>query len=261
MIKVQNYTPSVYYNNSRDFQAIGRLCEVLYNYLLMNIGTLREVPLSDNIDPTLLDLVLLTVGFDKHHNYTNVDLIKLAEIFKYIMKIKGTEKAIEEIVYLLLRSQSVEDEEFILNIHSLTGTFRMQDWKPDPDADKVDTFSVDLYVSNKLKDIVLIEDVFDYILPAGFIYHIYSSTAYGGIYETQEKNNSYVLNMGYGGNASEVFGQVFDSKSENIDNANDLSKLPTSSRTFTSRVVSGTDINQEGETPMNPIIDTSSEEE
>lgn len=261
MIKVQNYTPSVYYNNSRDFQAIGRLCEVLYNYLLMNISTLRELPLSDNIDPTLLDLVLLTVGFDKHHNYTNVDLIKLAEIFKYIMKIKGTEKAIEEIVYLLLRSQSVEDEEFILNIHSLTGKFRLQDWKPDQDADKVDTFSVDLYVSNKLKDIVLIEDVFDYILPAGFIYHIYSSTAYGGTYETQEKNNSYVLNMGYGGNASEVFGQVFDSKSENIDNANDLSKLPTSSRTFTSRVVSGTDINKEGETPMNPIIDTSSEEE
>ena len=254
MIKVQKYTPQVYYDNSRDFQALGRLCEVLYNYLLMNIDIMRGLPLSDNIDPTLLDLVLLTVGFDRHHNYTNVDLIKLAEIFKYIMKIKGTEKAIEEIVYLLLRSQSVEDEDFVLNIHSLTGKFWVQDWKPD--TDRVDTFSVDLYVSNKLKDIVLIEDVFDYILPAGFIYHIYSSTAYGGTYETQEKNNSYVLNMGYGGNASEVFGQVFDSKSENIDNANDLSKLPTANRTFTSRVVSGTDINQEGETPITPIIDT-----
>ena len=238
MIKVQKRTPRVYYNNSRDFQALGRICEVLFNYMLMNADIMRGLPLSDNIDPTMLDLVLLTIGFDKHHNYTDVDLVKLAEIFKSIMKIKGTEKAIEEIVYLLLRSQSIEDEDFILDIHSLTGEFRVGDWKPNG---KPDTFSIDLYVSNKLKDVVLIEDVFDYILPAGFIYHIYSSTAFGNRYETQEKNENYVLNKGVGGNASKVFGQV----SYKDTSTDPLVNLPTQSRTFTTVVVSSEDVNSQ----------------
>ena len=59
MISVQKYTPEVYYNNSRDFQAIGRVCEVLYNYILMNIDNMIGLPISDNTNTTLLDLALL----------------------------------------------------------------------------------------------------------------------------------------------------------------------------------------------------------
>ena len=255
MIKVQKYTPRVYYNNSRDFQALGRICEVLYNYILMNVDIMKGLPLSDNIDQSLMDLVLLTIGFDKHHNYTNVDLVKLAEIFKSIMRVKGTETSIREIVYLLLRSQSIEDEDFILDIHSLTGGFRNDDWKPS--ENKVDTLSIDLYVSNKLKDIILIEDVFDYILPAGFIYHIYQSTAFGNMYETVRKTDSYVLNMGVGTNTSRQFGQIFDSQF--INDNNPIVNTPEISRTFTTRVVSSDDINSNQE--FDPIIEPESEEE
>lgn len=235
MISVQKYTPEVYYNNSRDFQAIGRVCEVLYNYILMNIDNMIGLPISDNTNTTLLDLALLTIGFDRHHNYTNVDLVKLSEIFKYIMKIKGTKKAIEEIVFLLLRSQNIEEEAFILNIHSLNGELRTTSWKPDSSTGKVDTFSIDLYVSNKLKDIVLIEDVFDYILPAGFIYHIYLSSTFSREVETQIKNTNNTLNFGYASNSSQMFGQIFNS----TDNPDDpLVNLPNTSRTFTTTVVS-----------------------
>jgi len=236
MISIQKYTPEVYYDNSRDFQAIGRVCEVLYNYLKMNVDNMVGLPVSDNTDPNLLDLALLTLGFDKHHNYTNVDLIKLAEIFKYVMKIKGTKVAIEEIIYLLLRSQNIEEESFILNIHSLTGELRTTSWEAT--ETKPDTFSIDLYVSNKLKDIILIEDVFDYILPAGFIYHIYASSTLSGSIETRIKNTSYILNKGYGKNANPVFGQIFKSTDTPSD---PLVELPNTSRTFTTVVVNSND--------------------
>lgn len=240
MINVQNYTPEVYYKNSRDFQAIGRVCEVLYNYLLMNVDNMLGLPISDNTNPILLDLALLTIGFDRHHNYTNVDLVKLAEIFKYVMKIKGTKKAIEEVIYLLLRSQNIEEEAFILNIHSLTGEPRNTSWEPNESIGKVDTFSIDLYVSNKLKDIVLIEDVFDYILPAGFIYHIYLSSTFSREVQTRIKNSSVLLNRGYANNSSVMFGQVFNSQLEPNDEPLDdpLVNLPNTTRTFTAVVVS-----------------------
>lgn len=229
MISVQKYTPEVYYKNSRDFQLLGRVCEVLYNYILMNVDNMVGLPISDNTNPILLDLALLTIGFDRHHNYTNVDLVKLSEIFKYIMKIKGTKVVIEEIVYLLLRSQSIKEEEFILNIHSLLGKLRNSN---------EDFYVIDLYVSNKLKDIVLIEDVFDYILPAGFIYHIYLSSSFRREISTIVKDNVKILNQGVGYNASKVFGQVFGSTYGTSD---PLVNLPTSNRTFTTVVVRGED--------------------
>ena len=230
MISVQKYTPEVYYKNSRDFQILGRICEILYNYILMNVDNMLGLPVSDNTNPILLELALLTIGFDRHHNYTNVDLVKLSEIFKYIMKIKGTKVAIEEIVYLLLRSQSIEEEEFILNIHSLLGRFRNTN---------DDIFVIDLYVSNKLKDIVLIEDVFDYILPAGFIYHIYLSSTFRRDISTTLNNDNAILNQLMDYNSSKVFGQVFDS----IDKPNEPDKeAPKTSRTFTTVVVRSEDV-------------------
>ena len=58
MIKVQKYTPEVYYKNSRDFQAVGRVCDVLYNYILMNIDNMTGLPISDNTNPRMLELAL-----------------------------------------------------------------------------------------------------------------------------------------------------------------------------------------------------------
>ena len=241
MINVQKYTPEVYYNNSRDFQAIGRICEVLYNYILMNADNMLGLPISDNTNPVLLDLALLTIGFDRHHNYTNVDLVKLAEIFKYVMRIKGTKKAIEEVIFLLLRSQNIEEEAFVLDIHSLTGTLRDRDWSPDIQHPN-DMFSIDLYVSNKLKDVVLIEDMFDYILPAGFIYHIYLSSTFKREATTISTTHIELLNCGNGYSSNSVFGQVTNTKTYKDEDSDPIIDLPSTSRTFTLEVVGNGDI-------------------
>ncbi len=261
MISVKKYTPEVYYNNSRDFQAVGRICEILYNYILMNVDNMLGLPVSDNTNPILLDLALLTIGFDRHHNYTNVDLVKLAEIFKYVMKIKGTKKAIEEVIYLLLRSQNIEEEAFILNIHSLFGTIRNRDWEPD-DINP-DMFSIDLYVSNKLKDIILIEDMFDYILPAGFIYHIYASSTFKR--EATTKLNSHVelLNCGNGYTSNSVFGQVTNTETYNNEDSDPIIDLPSTSRTFTTLVVDSdlVKLDENGDTDNKWLYPEESQEE
>lgn len=224
MIKVQKYTPEVYYKNSRDFQAVGRVCDVLYNYILMNIDNMTGLPISDNTNPRMLELALLTLGFDRHHNYTNVDLVKLSEIFKSIMRVKGTRKAIEEIVFLLLRSQSIEEEAFILNIHTELGRTRTKN------DDENEMYVVELFVSNKLQDVVLIEDVFDYILPAGFVYKIHLSSSYRRDVTTQTSISNEAKIYGLGINANKVFGQVFDSTNEDEE---PLIAIPKTSKTYT----------------------------
>ena len=47
MIKLQDYTPEVYYKQSRDFQFLGRLYDVILNAVKTNSDMIYAVPSAD----------------------------------------------------------------------------------------------------------------------------------------------------------------------------------------------------------------------
>ena len=67
MIKLQDYTPEVYYRESRDFQFIGRLYDLVLNYVKTNADLIYSLPLSDNSDNQFIDLMAMTLGFHAKH--------------------------------------------------------------------------------------------------------------------------------------------------------------------------------------------------
>ena len=69
MIKLQNLTPDVYSSQSRDFQLLERLFDIVLNYVKTNSDNLYTLPLSDNTDEHLIDLMTLTLGFKSRHHY------------------------------------------------------------------------------------------------------------------------------------------------------------------------------------------------
>lgn len=168
MINVYNELPQFYYHNSRDFQLLGRICEMVLNYIKMNIDIIKTIPLTDNTNLDLIDLTLLTLGFEKLHSYSSVDLLKLGMSFKDFIKNKGTQKSIEACVNLLLRCQNIKEEAHY-NIHTLKNVIR----------DRADDFNylytLDIYLPKETVDLDFLDDVFNYILPAGFTYNLYLS--------------------------------------------------------------------------------------
>jgi hypothetical protein len=54
MIKLQNYTPEIYYKESRDFQFIGRLFDLVLNAVKTDADLLYHIPLSTDSDEKLL---------------------------------------------------------------------------------------------------------------------------------------------------------------------------------------------------------------
>lgn len=171
MINVNKLVPTAYYDNSRDFQTLGRFCELLYNYMFTNTNLVLNANVSDDTNLSLIDLALHTLGFFQTHEYTNVDLLMLAQIFKYIMKVKGTKSAIEYSVYLLLRSQSIEIKP-VVDIKTIS----KKSYRPSMDSKQLsELYTIDLWLPKNVKDSIMIEDLFDYILPAGFVYNIYYS--------------------------------------------------------------------------------------
>lgn len=156
MIKLKNLTPSVYYNESRDFQYIGRLFDVVLNSIKTSVDNLYSIPFSDNSPDKLLDLLALTLGFKTNHKYNYTQLRALCSVFSTIMKNKGSINSVIIACNALFAAEG------------LTQTVSY-DMKTDADEKNV---ALNLYIPEEFENIPLINDLLDYILPAGMCCNI-----------------------------------------------------------------------------------------
>lgn len=159
MIKTQTLTPEVYYNQSRDFQFLGRLYDVVFNYLKTEIDLIRSFPLDNTQDTRFLELILKTLGFRNTRQYQLNQLRAVASGWISIIKNKGSLAAIKQAIGLILRVQDISNK---YDIEVIT--------------DK-DVFDIPTVVI-KMKDLIsseessLLEEILNYILPVGIGYVI-----------------------------------------------------------------------------------------
>ena len=154
-MKVKNLVPNVYYKESRDFSYIGRLFEILFNYIKTG-SDLIDKSLVNGINSNIIDLLTTTLGFESKHEYIVKDLIALCSAFTYILKNKGSYKSIEDTINLLINSQNLRN---IYNNLYFDISYKVED--------KTDLIII---LPDILQDTILMEDVFEYILPAGSLY-------------------------------------------------------------------------------------------
>lgn len=158
MISVYRSTPRTYYDDSRDFQFIGRLFEALFNYLKMNVDLSRYDQLSSNSDVRMLPLLAKTLGFESKHEYNTEDLKALCSSFASILRKKGSIGGIEDAVNAFLSAQNIGTEAY-------------------PSRNPNDYMDLTIYLPEDAGDTALLEDVFDYILPAGMTYNFVRAQA------------------------------------------------------------------------------------
>lgn len=153
MIQIKNLTPHVYTDQSRDFQFIGRLFDIALNSVKTNSENLYNLPFNDNTDTQLSTLMSLTLGFKSKHHYNVKQLKAICSCFSEILKYKGTLYALDIAGKALLNAEGIVDEMFI-------------------ERNLDDKYVLNIYVPQTLSDTNLLEDIFDYVLPAGMSYTI-----------------------------------------------------------------------------------------
>ena len=154
MIKLRNLTPEVYSKQSRDFQFIERLFDVVLNSVKTNSESLYNLPLNDNTDERLIELMTLTLGFKSRHNYNVKQLTALCSAFCEVLKNKGTIYSITAAGNALLNSEGIHDEIWV-------------EYHLDTASGKVLFNQLDIFVPQELSDTNLLKDLLIYILPAG----------------------------------------------------------------------------------------------
>lgn len=156
MIKLQDLTPEVYYRQSRDFQYIGRLYDLVLNSVKTNTDMIYDIPNSDAAGSKMIDLLTLTLGFKPKHNYSVKQLAAICSIFQTILRNKGSVYAIELACTALLHAEGITDECKVYFDEK--------------------TYTATIMISQELSDISLLNDLLDYILPAGISCIIVRST-------------------------------------------------------------------------------------
>ena len=149
MIKLQNLTPEVYYKESRDFQLLGRLFDLVLNAVKTDTDLLYNLPLSTNSDEKLLELLALTLGFKPKHQYNARNLKAVCSVFSEILRNKGSIKAIKIACEALFNSMDISQQ---LDYDFTKGK---------------DNTELNLYIAQDFGDITLLNDLLSYILPAG----------------------------------------------------------------------------------------------
>ena len=156
MIKLQEYTPEIYYKQSRDFQYIGRLYDLVLNSVKTNTDMIYSVPESDAAGSKMIDLLALTLGFKPKHNYSIKQLSAICSIFSIILRNKGNISAIEITCNTLLHSEGIWKD------------CRIEHDQTNPDKQ----YLLELFIPQELTDLNLLRDLLDYILPAGMTCNI-----------------------------------------------------------------------------------------
>ena len=149
MIKLQNLTPEVYYKESRDFQLLGRLFDLVLNAVKTDTDLLYNLPLSTNSDEKLLELLALTLGFKPKHQYNAKNLKAVCSVFSEILRNKGSIKAIKIACEALFNSMDISQQ---------------LDYDFTKDKDNTE---LNLYIAKDFGDITLLNDLLSYVLPAG----------------------------------------------------------------------------------------------
>lgn len=149
MIKLKELTPAIYYKESRDFQFIGRLFDIVLNSVKTEADLLYNLPLNTDSNDKLVDLLAFTLGFKPKHHYNSRQLKAVCSVFPEILRNKGSIKALKIACEALFSSMDIAQ--------NLTYDF----------TKGKDNTELNLYIAQDFGDITILTDLLSYVLPAG----------------------------------------------------------------------------------------------
>lgn len=163
MIKLVNKVPEPYVKYSRDFQLLCRLYDAVFDNVGFNADTLSSIINTRQCRDNMLPLLQTKLGFFSNLQINSEELRYVLEAFPYIVKNKGTMKAVREAVNTWLKALHINGK--VIAYQTYEPTLINNHLVPD--------HYIVLGIGAEIQDTRLLEEIFKYILPTGFGYYIY----------------------------------------------------------------------------------------
>lgn len=184
LLRMQNRTPPVYCEESRDFQLLCRLYDTIVNGLLFDIETITDIINTKNIRSSFLQLLQTKLGFFTLHNFDENTLRYVLSGFPIMVKNKGSRIAIEYAVNTFLKINNI--------LSPVTVTFQKTPLTL-YNGYTVPDHTIVVGISASLQEATILEEIFRYILPAGIAYYFYYYSTTSELTKVLEDDNAIIL--------------------------------------------------------------------
>lgn len=164
MIRLQHQTPSVYTEESRDFQLLSRLYDCVINGIQFDVSTMTSILDTKTCRDIMLPLLQTKLGFFSKKEIDNYSLRYILQTFPDLVKNKGSLKAIKDTIATYLK---------IINSRSEITIYYVKDGMDLDNGYHVPDNIVLVGINTGFQDMLLLEEIFKYILPVGIGYYFY----------------------------------------------------------------------------------------
>lgn len=148
IFRIQDNVPQVYIDESRDFQLLGRLFDVIQGSIKSNIDSIPQTVDNDHCNNSLLTLLSEKVGFFTKKHYLDSEIRYIIRSFPDVVRNKGSLKAIEEVCYIFLRINKIR-KNILIQVDNTNHTFNIG-------------------IESGVKNIDLLDDMLRYVIPTGY---------------------------------------------------------------------------------------------
>lgn len=168
MFRVENNVPEVYVRESRDFQLLSRLYDLVFQSAKFSIDSLEQVSDTMRCNDILLPLIAKKVGFFTDLKLTSNADRQILSAFPYIINYKGSLKGIN----------------LVANVFE-----RIMNTKVTVDTDQDDSSRITIVFDNYAPDVTLLYSLLEYIRPTGLVidYMIRNNMNFDTDYETYDQ--------------------------------------------------------------------------
>ena len=180
MLRLQDKTPSVYCDESRDFQLLCRLYDCVYNALLYDVSTMTNILNTKECRNNMLPLLQTKLGFYTNHSMDNTSLRYILQSFPIVVKNKGSYNAIVQTLNTFLKIHNINSS---VTVYYTLEEMTLYNKYVVPDN------TVLIGVNTSFQDTSLLDEVFKYILPVGvgYYFYFYSDITAFDQYQIEEK--------------------------------------------------------------------------
>ena len=113
LIRVKDLVPDVYESTSRDFQLISNLKTCVFSATKEDIDSIVDIISTEHCPDSLLPLLQSRLGFITDKEFDNRTLRIALSVFPYLIKNKGTLKAIKQAVYAFLKINNLNTRTYV----------------------------------------------------------------------------------------------------------------------------------------------------
>jgi len=171
LLRLQNKVPNIYVDQSRDFQLLCRLYDVILNGVKYDVDGISRIINTHDCKSTILQLLQTKLGFFTSYNFTDTTVRYILECFPVLVKRKGTRLAIEQAVYMFLKINGLETRVQV-DIISDTPTKAQKRVY----GKQITDHCVVIGIDSQVKDVTPLKEVLRYIIPFGYNLFFYFFT-------------------------------------------------------------------------------------